>query len=40
METVKLQNAVKKFQEVTGANPKLAGLEDNLRSVKSADGKY
>ena len=40
METVKLQNAVKKFQEVTGANPKLAGLEDNLKSVKSADGKY
>ena len=40
VETVKLQNAVKKFQEVTGANPKLAGLEDNLRSVKSADGKY
>ena len=27
VETVKLQNAVKKFQEVTGANPKLAGLE-------------
>ena len=40
VETVKLQNAVKKFQEVTGANPKLAGLEDNLKSVKSADGKY
>ena len=32
VETVKLQNAVKKFQE--------AGLEDNLKSVKSADGKY
>ena len=40
VETVKLQNAVKKFKEMTGANPKLAGLEDNLRSVKSADGKY
>ena len=40
VETVKLQNAVKKLKEMTGANPKLAGLEDNLRSVKSADGKY
>ena len=40
VETVKLQNVVKKVQEVTGANPKLAGLEDNLKSVKSADGKY
>jgi len=40
VETVKLQNAVKKFNEKTGSNPKLAGLEDNLRSVKSADGKY
>ena len=40
VETVKLQNAVKKFNEKTGANPKLTGFENNLRDVKSADGKY
>ena len=40
VETVKLQNAVKKFKEVTGANPKLSGLEDSLQNVRSADGKY
>ena len=39
VETVKLQNAVKKFNEKTGSNPKLAGLEDELQNVKSADGK-
>ena len=40
VETVKLQNAIKKFNEITGSNPKLAGLEDNLQNVKSSDGKY
>ncbi len=40
VETVKLQNAVKKFNEKTGSNPKLAGLEDNLQNVKSSDGVY
>ena len=40
VETVKLQNAIKKFNEVTGSNPKLAGLEDSLQNVKSSDGKY
>ena len=39
VETVKLQNAVKKFNEKTGSNPKLAGLEDELQNVKSTDGK-
>ena len=39
VETVKLQNAVRKFNEKTGSNPKLAGLEDELQNVKSADGK-
>ena len=40
VETVKLQNAVKKFNEKTGSNPKLAGLEDSLQDVKSSDGEY
>ena len=40
VETIKLQNAVKKFNEKTGSNPKLTGFENNLRDVKSADGKY
>ena len=40
VETVKLQNAVKKFNEKTGSNPKLAGLEDSLQDVRSSDGAY
>ena len=40
VETVKLQNAVKKFNEKTGSNPKLAGLENSLQDVKSVDGAY
>jgi len=40
VETVKLQNAIKKFNEKTGSNPNLAGLEDNLQNVKSSDGAY
>ena len=38
VETIKLQNAVKKFNEKTGSNPKLEGLENNLHDVKSSDG--
>ncbi len=40
VETVKLQNAIKKFNEKTGSNPNLAGLEDSLQNVKSSDGAY
>ena len=40
VETVKLQNAIKKFNEKTGSNPKLAGLEDSLQNVRSSDGIY
>lgn len=40
VETVKLQNAVKKFNEKTGSNPKLEGLENSLQDVKSSDGVY
>ena len=40
VETVKLQNAVKEFNKKTGSNPKLIGLENNLRDVRSSDGKY
>ena len=40
VETVKLQNAVKKFNERTGSNPKLMGFENSLQDVKSSDGAY
>lgn len=40
VETVKLQNAVKRFSEKTGTNPNLAGFEDSLQNVKSSDGVY
>ena len=40
VETVKLQNAVKKFNERTGSNPKLMGFENSLQYVKSSDGAY
>lgn len=40
IETVRLENAVKEFKSKTGVYPDISGKENNLKEVKSLDGRY
>ncbi|MDO5088956.1 MAG: competence protein ComE [Leptotrichiaceae bacterium] len=40
IETQRFENAVKGFKEKTGVYPGIAGKENNLKEIKSPDGKY
>ncbi len=40
VEKAKFENAVKSYKARTGVFPEIAGNENNLRNIKSPDGKY
>lgn len=40
IETVRLENAIKEFKAKTGVYPNISGKENNLKEVKSPDGRY
>lgn len=40
IETLRLENAVKEFKAKTGSYPDISGKENNLKEIKSPDGRY